>query len=288
MKNPNHTLIGIGLMLGAMAMLPLMDVFAKYLGQMGLPVVQIVWARLTFGALVSMPFALKSGGRGAFLPQRPGVHLARAVFLVLATFTFFSSLTYLPIPDALAIFFVQPLIVVILSALVLRESVGPRRWTAVVIGFVGTLIIIRPGFAAFNPGTLMALAAGSCLAIYFVITRHIAGMASAMVTTFQTNAIGMILVSLWVPFVWIAPTPDQWLMFAGLGAIATLGHYLIVRAYDFAEASLLAPFAYTEMIGATICGWYFFGDLPDRYTILGVTILIGSAIYISWREARRD
>ena len=280
----NHNLIGIGFMLAAMASLPMIDVFAKYLGQMGVPVMQIVWARMTFGAAVTLPFALQAAGSVALRPQRPIFHLFRASFLILATFTFFLSLKYLPIADALAIFFVQPLIVVVLSALVLGEKVGPRRWAAVFVGFIGTMIIIRPGFGTVNPRTWLALAAGTSLAVYFVMTRRISGSAKAMVTTFQTNAIGMILASLAMPFVWVTPTAQQWLMFVGLGLVATIGHFMIVRAYDFAEASLLAPFAYTEMIMATVLGWYFFGDFPDRATLIGVTVLISSALYISWRE----
>ncbi len=284
MQRANHNLTGIFFMLGAMASLPFIDVFAKVLGQMGLPILQIVWARLTFGALLTLPFALHAGGTAIFWPDRPIYHLCRSSLLILATYTFFLSLRFLPIADALAIFFVQPLVVVILSALFLGERVGPRRWAAVFVGFIGTLIIIRPGFGSFNPGTLLALAAGTFLAIYFVMTRRISGTAKAMVTTFQTVAIGTVLLSLAMPLVWTAPTPEQWLMFAGLGGVATFGHFLIVRSYDYAEASLLAPFAYTEMIVSTLCGWYFFGDFPDRYTFLGVFILIASALYISWRE----
>lgn len=286
MKPKNHTLIGIAFMVAAMASLPMIDVFAKFLGQMGVPVLQIVWARMTFGAIVTLPLAYAGSGRRGLWPDPPIYHLFRAGFLILATFTFFLSLKFLPIADALAIFFVQPLVVVLLSALVLREKVGPHRWAAVFVGFVGTLIIIRPGFGAVNPGMLLALAAGTFLAVYFVMTRRISGRAKAMATTFQTNLMGMILLSLAMPFVWTPPTTQQWLMFVGLGVVATLGHFLIVRAYDFAEASLLAPFAYTEMIMATVLGWYYFGDLPDRFTVLGVSVLISSALYISWREHR--
>jgi drug/metabolite transporter (DMT)-like permease len=280
----NHNLIGIGFMLGAMATLPFIDVFAKYLGQMGVPILQVVWARLTFGAAVTLPFALRSGGRAVLRPDRPVYHLFRAGFLILATYCFFLSLKFLPIADALAIFFVQPLIVVVLSALVLKEKVGPRRWAAVFVGFVGTMIIIRPGLGSLNPGTLFALAAGVFLAIYFVMTRRISGKAKAIVTTFQTTAIGMVVLSPLMPIVWVTPSPQQWVMFAGLGFVATMGHFFIVRAYDYAEASLLAPFAYTEMIMATVLGWVFFGDFPDGYTLFGVSVLIGSALYISWRE----
>ncbi len=284
---PARPIIGVALMLGAMASLPFIDVLAKFLGQQGVPILQIVWARLVFGAVITLPFAVRHGGAARLWPERPYYHSFRAAFLILATFCFFLSLTYLPIADALAIFFVQPLVVTVLSALVLKEQVGPRRWAAVFIGFIGTLIIIRPGFAEVNPGSGLALAAGTFLAVYFVMTRKIAGQAPAMVTTFQTNLIGAAMMTLAIPLLWQSPSLGQWAMLASLGVVATLGHFMIVRAYDFAEASLLAPLAYTEMIMATALGWWFFGDFPDGWTITGVAILIGCALYISWRERAR-
>ncbi len=282
-KSPN-TLIGIGLMLMAMAILPGIDVIAKYMGANGTPVLQIVWARLTFGAVLTLPFALPHAGLKGLLPNRPLIHTLRAALLITATFFFFWSLRFLPIADALAIFFVQPLVVTALSPLILKEHVGPRRWAAVAVGFIGTLIIIRPGFGALNPGAILALAAGTSLALYFLLTRLIAGEQKAIVTTFHTNLLGAVMTSALVPLVWITPTQTDWLLFLALAAIANFGHYFIVRAYDHAEASLLAPLAYTEMITSTLLGLLFFGDFPDRYTFLGVAILISCAIYISVRE----
>ncbi len=271
-------------MLAAMTALPFLDVLAKVLGEQGVPVLQIVWARVAFGAALTLPFALRHAGARGLMPPNPLFHLFRAGFLICATFTFFLSLTYLPIADALALFFVQPLVVTILSALVLGEKVGPRRWAAVAVGFIGTLIIIRPGFVEVNPGSLLALAAGAFLGIYFVMSAKIAAQAPPMVITFQTNFIGAVLISGAMPLVWLPPSPAQWAMFVGMGVVANLGHLLILNAYRRAEASLLAPLAYTEMIGATLVGWWFFGDFPDGWTFLGVGVLIGCAIYISVRE----
>lgn len=277
-------IIGVALMLGAMAVLPGIDVIAKILGQQGLPILQVVWARLALGAVLTLPFALKIAGPRRLWPARPWYHFLRAAFLVAATFCFFLSLKWLPIADALAIFFVQPLIVTILSALILREAVGPRRWIAVAVGFIGTLIIIRPGFAEVNPGSWLAFAAGANLACYFVMTRAISGQAHAMVTTFQTSLLGGLILSAVIWSVWVWPTSAQWGLFVVLAFIATFGHLMIVRAYDHAEASLLAPLAYTEIITSVALGWWFFGDFPDGYTFLGVAILIACAIYISMRE----
>jgi drug/metabolite transporter (DMT)-like permease len=280
-RNP---LIGIFFMLGAMAILPMIDVIAKHLGHLGLPILQIVWARLTLGAVITLPFAARHSK--ALRPDRPILHLFRAGFLMAATFLFFSALKFLPIADALAIFFVQPLVLTSLSPFVLNERVSARRWAAVAVGFVGTLIIIRPGLGAFNPGSWLALGSGTSLALYFLLTRKISGSAPAIVTTFQTNAIGGVIASAMVWWVWQAPSPTEWALFVALAGIANLGHWLIVRAYDHAEASLLAPLAYTEMVTSTIFGLIFFGDFPDFWTFVGVAILIGCAIFISTQRER--
>ena len=281
-------LLGIGLMITAMAVLPFLDVIAKYLGQQGVPVMQIVWARLFFGAILTLPFAIRIAGVKGLMPNMPLMHAVRACFIIAATAFFFWALHYLPIADTLAIFFVQPLIVTMLSPIMLGEHVGIRRWSAVAVGFAGTLIIIRPGFEELNPGVFLALASGTCLALYLLLTRKISGSAPPMLTTFYTSLIGGLITSVIVLFVWETPTAEQWAFFVLLSFIANGGHYLIIRAYDNAEASLLAPLAYTEIVMATIAGWYFFGDFPDGWTFIGVGILIASAIYISWRERVRN
>ncbi len=281
-------MLGIGLMLAAMAVLPFLDVIAKSLGRHGVPVMQIVWARLFFGAILTLPFAWKLAGPKQLLPNMPMMHAVRAAFLIAATSFFFWALHYLSIADTLSIFFVQPLIVTLMSPFVLGERVGIRRWAAVVIGFIGTLIIIRPGLQAFNPGVVMALAAGASLAIYMLLTRKISGSAPARVTTFYTSLMGALIMSAIMLFQWRAVEPATWGFFILLAMIANGGHYLIVKAYDHAEASLLAPLAYTEMIMATAAGWYFFGDFPDGWTFFGVGILIACAIYISWRERAQE
>jgi drug/metabolite transporter (DMT)-like permease len=284
MTSRPQTLKGVGLMLAAMAMLPFLDVCAKYLGQQGIPVIQIVWARVFMGALLTLPFAASIAGVAGLKPNLPVIHTARAILLIAATAFFFWGLGYLPIADTLAIFFVQPLLVTALSPFLLGERVGWRRWTAVLVGFAGVLVIIRPGFKELNPGVFLALASGASMAFYLILTRRITGSAHAIVTTFHTNSIGAALLSAIVAWWWVWPSPSQAFLFVLVGLIAVLGHYLIVRSYDHAEASLLAPLAYTEVIMAVAAGWYFFGDFPDLWTFAGVGILIACAIYISWRE----
>lgn len=274
-------------MLAAMLVLPFLDVAAKFLGQMNMPVVESVWARFFFGALISTPFVLKNRPLAALKTDIPVMHTARAALIIASTALFFLALHYLPIADTLAIFFVQPLIVTSLSPVILKEQVGIRRWIAVVIGFVGTLIIIRPGFQQINEGVLLALLSGTTSAFYMMLTRRIAGRADPIVTMFHTNVAGAILTTLAVGFFWVTPSPAQWGLLLMLGFVAFIGHYLVIAAYHYAEASLLAPMAYAEMIMAVVCGWWFFGDFPDRWTFTGVGILIACAIYISYRERIR-
>ncbi len=281
-------LLGIGIMLIAMAVLPFLDITAKYLGELGVPVIQIVWARLFFGTLLTLPIVVgQFGWKTTLTPDSPKIQVLRSLLLLVSTGLYFSSLKYLPVADALAIFFVQPLAVTLLSPIMLGEHVGIRRWTATIVGFIGTLIIIRPGFQAFNLGIVLALGSGFAMAVYMLLTRKIAGRTNALLTTLHTNAIGMVIISIAVIFVWQAPSSEQWGLFILLAVIATVGHYLIVRAFDFAEASTLAPFSYTEIIMAVIGGWWFFGDFPDKWTFIGVAILIASAIYMSYRERVR-
>ncbi|MET0483153.1 MAG: DMT family transporter [Aestuariivirgaceae bacterium] len=277
---------GISLMLFAMAILPIMDAIGKHLGQL-LPILLIVWGRMVFSTLFTLPAVLiRHDVTSAFTLQRPAIQVARSVLMVFSTMSFFSGLRYLPIADTLAIFFIMPLVVTALSPLVLGEQVGVRRWSAVVVGFIGTLIIIRPGFHGANVGTLWALASGLSMALYMLLTRKIAGAMDALVNNFQTTLIGAILASFALPVVWQPPGLENWGLLAALGAVAAVGHYAMVRAYDYASAPTLAPLAYTEMVSAAVIGYLVFGDLPDGWTILGVAILIASAIYISYREGR--
>lgn len=267
-----------------MSILPLIDVCGKFLAQQGVPVFQLVWGRFFFGAIFSLPFALKVAGPAALVPSHLILQGSRAALLILGTAFFFWALFYLPIADTLAIFFVQPILITALSPLVLKEHVGLRRWVTVFIGFIGVLIVIRPGFQELNPGVLFALAAGAVSSLYILLTRLLTGSVSPVITTFQTSLIGALPLSAAMPFLWFSVSLDQWLLLGALGFFAILGHYFVIKAYNWGEASLLSPLGYTEMVTAVIFGWYFFGDFPDNWTFLGVAILIGCATYISLHE----
>jgi len=276
---------GILLMLTAMALLPIYNGTAKYLSA-DYPVAQVVWARYFFHLAVLLPLVLSRYGPRALVPARFRLQLFRGTLLVADTFMFFGALALIPLADTLALTFVAPLMLTALSALVLGERVGVRRWSAVAIGFAGTLIIVRPGFAAFEPGTLLALGAGLAYAIYQLLTRKLAGSAPPLVTLGYTALVGTLVMTAALPAYWVTPSPTDLALMVGMGATAAVAHFLIISAFERAQASLLAPFNYCEMIGAVGIGYLVFGDFPDSWTWLGVLVLIGSGVYISLRERR--
>jgi len=279
----NKPLLGVAIMIGAMLLFPFLDAVAKYLGNQGIPVPEIVWARQFIGALFLVPLLIKREGVQALRPRDQTLNLARSVLILMATAMFFGSLRYQGIAETLAIYFVQPLVITVLAPL-LGEHVGIRRWIAVLVGFGGVLIIIRPGFQELNAGVLLAFGSGVCSALSLLLTRKLAGSSSALATTFYNSLFGAIIASIVVVYFWKAPDLHQIMLFILLALIGTAGNYLTVLACEYAEVSLLAPFGYAEMINAVFAGWYFFGDFPDRWTFVGVAILVACAIYISYRE----
>ena len=280
-----HRMQAIFLLLGAMAILPLMDAIAKHLSH-DMSLWQITWARFTFHVLWLAPAFLARHRIRELLPARSGLQVMRGLCLTASTFLFFAGVAYMPIADTLALSFVSPLTVTLLSPFLLGEKVGIRRLSAVGVGLLGALVIIRPGLGVFQPAALFGISTGLVYAFYVIITRRLAGTAPALVTLAYTALLGMIGTSLVVPFFWVPPTLEQWGLMVALGAIAALGHWLVILAYERGEASMLSPFSYAEMIGAVTVGYLVFGDFPDRWTWVGIAILIGSGVYISIREHR--
>lgn len=270
----------------AMSAVPFMDAIAKHLSAT-LPVVQVTWARYVFHLVLAVPilFWTQRGG-GQMVPRRIGLQLLRGVLLVCSTFSFFLSVKYLPLADALALAFVSPLVVTAVSPFLLGEHVGMRRFTAVGIGFIGALIIIRPGSGVMQWASLLALSAGVTYALYVVMTRKLAGTAPPIVTLVYGALFGALVTSTALPFAWKQPTGAEWAWMVAIGMTAACTHYLLIKAYEAAPASLLQPFTYVEIIMATILGYLWFGDFPDAWTGVGVAILIASGIYVSLRERK--
>jgi S-adenosylmethionine uptake transporter len=276
--------VAMALMLAAMLILPGIDAIAKWLSDT-ISSGQVAWSRFFFQTLLMLPLFLRT--RGAIVTRAMPLHALRGALIALATLLFFSALKYLPLADAISIFFVEPLILTLLSAVFLGESVGWRRLAAVAVGFAGALIIIRPSFSTLGLPALLPLGTALSFAVYLILTRKLAQHEHpermqfyAMTVALATGGMADIAV---LSFVW--PNSGQWLLLAGLGVIATAGHLLVVHAFRRAPAGVLAPFQYVEIIGATVLGLVFFGDFPDAMTWVGVGIIVGSGLYVFHREA---
>ncbi|WPZ35638.1 DMT family transporter [Thalassobaculum sp. OXR-137] len=279
----DRVLLGIGLMLLSVALLPIMEGLAKSMSDRYV-VVQLVFARFAFQSLFIVPIAALRHGRELRRGNRLALQIARGLSILAGTGFFYWSLRTLPLADGLALMFVAPLIVTAISALFLGEQVGARRWAAVLVGFLGVLVILRPGLGVFQPGAVLALAAGCCIATYALLTRHLSTAAPPLVTLAYTSLVGALCTAILLPFVWNTPDAGDWLRMAVMGSVGAFGHYFMIRAFEQAPASVISPFIYAEIVMATTIGYLWFGDFPDAFTWTGIAILIASGVYLSWRE----
>ena len=270
----------------AWVILPVMDGLAKYLS-VDLPVLQIVWARYFFTVVITLSFIIIFFRKQLVWTSKPKLQLFRGLILLCANMLFFYAISIISLTKALTLAFVAPLIVTALSPFILGEIVGYRRWLAVIIGFIGSLIVIRPGLIEFNLATLAALGTGFFYGIYFIITRKLHTADSPLLTLLITGVVGAIILSAYMPFSWIEPNPNQWLFMFCIGLCASVGHFFLILSLKYADASKLAPFSYFEIVTNVIIGYYFFSDFPDIWTWVGLLIIINSGIYISIRERSR-
>ena len=267
----------------AWVMLPIMDGFAKYLSA-ELPVLQITWARYFFTVVFIFPLMLFFFKKYLVWTDKPKLQLIRGLILLTANISFFYSISVIWLPNALTLAFVAPLVVTAFSPFFLGESVGYRRWAAVIIGFIGSLVVIRPGFLEINLASLAALGTGIMYGFYLIITRKLSTSDNPLLTLLLTGVVGAIIATTFMPFVWVSPTFNQWSIMAAIGLFACRGHLFIILSLKYADASKLAPFSYFEIVTNIIIAYYFFGDFPDSWTFLGLFIIVFSGIYISRRE----
>lgn len=272
---------GIMMMVLAMSLVPMIDVQAKLLLVGGLPVFQVVFLRMLWGTVILAPVMLVTHRSEIVPPQGWPRAILLGTLNLSAGFLFFASLNFIPIADAVAISFVQPLFVVLLSKVLLGERVGLSRWIALIVGFAASLLIIRPGYGSFDPGSLLALGAGLAMASYAILVKSsIAGLrrVSSVTLTFQTHFMGgLVALPLILP-IWHGITIQQWGIALSMALFGLIGQYLIIKAYEFSDASLVAPFAYFEIITSSLVSWMFFHDIPDSITFIGVAILIVSSL----------
>ena len=267
----------------AWMIVPIMDALAKHLS-FSMDVFQITWARYFFTVVFTLSLMLIFYRETLVWSKKPKLQLVRGIILAFSTLCFFYSISVISLPKALTLAFVAPITCTALSPIFLAEKVGIRRWTAVLIGFLGTLIVIRPGFIEVNLATLAALACGICYGFYLVITKKLSTSDNSLLTLLFTGVVGLFLFSLFMPTVWVNPTLNEWFMMAIIGLVASVAHLFIIISLKYADASKLAPLGYTEIITNIIISYYFFNELPDNWTYLGLFIIVLSGLYISRRE----
>ena len=269
--------------LSAWVMLPIMDGFAKHLS-FTLPILQITWARYFFTVVFTLPIMFFFFNKYLVWTDKPKLQFIRGFILLCANICFFYAISVISLAKALTLAFIAPLIVTALSPLLLGEKVGFRRWTAVIVGFIGSLVVIRPGFVELNLASFAALGTGVMYGFYLLITRKLSTSDNPLLTLLLTGLTGAVIISFAMPFVWVQPTLNQWYLMASIGVFAIIGHLFLILSLKYADASKLAPFSYFEIIINILIGYYFFSNFPDSWTFLGLFIIICSGIYISRRE----
>ena len=290
LTSSSRPLLGIGLKVAATFVFMAMAAIARYLGD-AIPIGQLVFFRSAFAFLPIVVFMAAAGqGLSALATKRPLSHARRAFTGVVAMFTYFGALTYLPLADVTAISFASPLMVVVFAALFLGEAVRLYRWSAVAAGFVGVLIMISPhlgqggaeGSAAI--GIALAVANTVFVACTMIFIRLMSGSESALAITFYFQLTCTVVSLVTLPFAWVTPSLGQLGLLIALGVLGGIGQLFMTNGYRFAQASTLANFDYAAMIWAIVLGWLFFGELPAVAVYVGAVVVIGSGLFIVWRE----
>ncbi len=285
LSGDSHTLRGIVTIMVAVAMFAVMDAVSKYLTRF-YPVTTVLLARYVFHTLLVIAVLSPRLGFALVRTARPRVQLVRGALLAGASLCFVGALKYMPVAETSAISFVAPLLVTLMAVLLLKEKVGPGRWIAVAGGFAGVLIIIRPGSAIFAWASVLPLGTAVLFASYQILTRRVAGLESPYVSNFYSGLVGMLVFA--VLSLTYGPALPQTVfhaaLFALIGIIGGLSHLTLIKAYDFAPASRLAPFSYTQLIWATVAGYLVFGDFPDRWSLGGIVVVMASGIYVATHQ----
>ncbi len=287
-------LTGMILMASAMFIIPMMDVTAKYLTGW-IPPLEVAFGRFFFQMVVAIVIALVGPGLVALKPQKMVANLLRGVCLSIASVLFFTAVKYMPVATATAIFFVEPMILTALSALILKEKVGPRRWAAVIVGFLGVVIILQPGLESVGYIAALPLGAACFFALYLLTTKHLSQTDTMLSVQFTTGVAGSVLLGSALIVTtyfevdgatFIEPLPWVLLGLFLMGCLAYLGHGLVVLAFGRAPASVLAPFNYLEIVSATALGYVIFNEFPNTQTWVGLCVIVACGLYIANREHR--
>ena len=281
----SHAVAGIGLMIVGVFSLCINDAFAKTLTA-GYAPIQILFLRNLIALPIAIAIAWTMGGRAALRTYKPTAHLVRGAIWVGAATLFFTGLSYLGLAEATVLIFAAPVFITALSALVLKETVGWRRWAAVLIGFIGVLIVVRPGSSTFQAASLFPVATAFLYAALMISARWVDQRESVWTLMLYLTGAGAMLSALVMPFVWTPVRMEDIWLFAGIALFGTAGITMMTQAFRFAPAAVVAPFDYTALIWATLMGWLFWDEIPDAITYAGAAVIIASGAYIVWRERR--
>jgi drug/metabolite transporter (DMT)-like permease len=277
---------GIALILASTMFLGCSDVTAKYLSST-LPSIEIAWIRFSVFALIMVPAMIPGTRLFALQSDTRGLHLLRGAALLASSLFFISGLRYLPIAEASATGFVSPLFVTALSIFFLGERVGVRRWVATAVGLIGVLIILRPGSSAFHPAAFFSLISALAWAGTLIMTRMLSGTARAVTTMTYSSIAGVCIMSALVPLVWVTPSWHDIMLGVFIGVASTAGQWIVVLAFRYADASVLAPFSYVQLLWVSILGFLVFGEVPDVWTVTGAAFIVASGLYTAHRERIR-
>jgi drug/metabolite transporter (DMT)-like permease len=275
---------GMLLVVVAVGIFAVMDTIAKYLAR-SYPVAGVVWARYAANLVILLAFLAARGEFKRLRTARPALQIMRGLLLAGATLLYFTSLTVLPLAEAAAIGFVMPLFLAVLAVPMLGERMDGARLAAVLVGLAGALVIVRPGASVFTPYALLPVGMALCNALYQILTRKVAGLEHPLTSLVWGAIVGAVLFSFFLPFAWVTPTdPRHWILLAIIGLLASVGHFVLIKAYDYASATGLAPFFYTQLVWVMLLGWLVFGEFPDGWSMLGMGIIVASGIYLVGRQ----
>ncbi|HET9903798.1 MAG TPA: DMT family transporter [Xanthobacteraceae bacterium] len=285
-RERRQRLTGILLMMGAVATFSCIDASSKYLNA-HMSVTQVVWARYTFAFLLTLIVSNPITRPGLTRTTRPALQIGRSLLLVASTAFNVIALRYLQLDQTVSIMFSLPLIVALLSGPLLGEWIDSRRWAAIAIGFLGVVVVMRPGLGGIHPAAILSVLGTVCYGFYAIATRVLARTDETDTTLFYSNVVGCVGTSAMLPFVWT--TPDSWtvvVVMVAIGFFGSLGHFLMIAAHRLAPAPILAPFVYTQIVWMATLGFVVFGDVPNEWTLLGAAIVIASGLYLLLRERR--
>ena len=278
--------LGVLFLLGGILCFAVMEAIAKLLTQR-YTVVEVTWARYLVNLLLLLLLFLNRPAHEVLATRRLGLQLLRGACILAMTLLFFGAISLMGLADATAVLYAAPFFIVAFSVPMLGERVGVHRWVSVFVGFLGVLVVTRPGAGVYGWPALLVVAAAVIYGLYTNITRLLGPTERPWTTVFYTALVGAVLMTFAVPFFWSSPRPADWPLLVLTGVLGGVGHYFIFKAYEAAQPSALAPFTYSHLVWATLLGLILFGEFPDIWTVVGAGIIVASGIYIWHRERIR-